>query len=309
MAEYDALSSIHVYSLSPYPKIDYTQIVNLTKTMSKDLKEDRLLTAQKYGVITNPNVRRRERKGRFPPAAATSTNAAKAAPSVPSGVKKEPTLPAKPTAAAKIKSEDSDSKTSTPTSSAGKKAVAPPLSRGGSGGIMQSFAKAASKPAKPKPAAKKEEDTAMALSDDGEADDADLPPSKKQTAEQADSLKKAKQDREAALRKMMEEDDEDDDDEEKEEETEEKDEEMDDAPEPDPEPVKEEKASEPTEVVASTGDGRRRGKRRVMQKKRILDDQGYMGTSLPLHELRPAMLILFVLSHHTRGRMGVILRR
>lgn len=65
-------------------------------------------------------------------------------------------------------------------------------------------------------------------------------------------------------------------------EDEQSDEEMEEAseaePEPEPEPEqkpKEEK--EPTEVISNSGDGRRRGKRRVMKKKRILDDQGYMG--------------------------------
>ena len=42
---------------------------------------------------------------------------------------------------------------------------------------------------------------------------------------------------------------------------------------PAPEPEKE----EPTEVVASSGDGRRRGKRKVMKARRFLDEEGNMG--------------------------------
>ncbi|EOO03850.1 putative dna polymerase subunit cdc27 protein [Phaeoacremonium minimum UCRPA7] len=82
---------------------------------------------------------------------------------------------------------------------------------------------------------------------------------------------KSRKEREEALRRMM-------DDEDEEEEPEEK------ADSPMEEPVEEppapepEKEAEPTEVVSSTGDGRRRGKRRIMRKKQILDDQGYLVT-------------------------------
>lgn len=168
---------------------------------------------------------------------------------------------------------------------------------------MQSFAKAASRPPKPKPVVKKEEDTAMALSDDGEADADDMPAPKK-TAAETESLRQAKRKREEDLRQMMEEDEEEDEDEEKEPEDAEMEEPE---PEPEPEPVKEEE-KEPEEVVSASANGRRRGKRRVMKKKRILDDQGYMGklitrNSPPKHGRSQRI------SHNPRGWMGVLFRR
>lgn len=45
---------------------------------------------------------------------------------------------------------------------------------------------------------------------------------------------------------------------------------------PAPEPEKE-KEAEPAEVISSTVNGRRRGRRRVTNKKTVMDDQGYLG--------------------------------
>jgi DNA polymerase delta subunit 3 len=174
---------------------------------------------------------------------------------------------------------------------------------------MQSFAKAAARPAKPKTAPKKEEDTAMALSDDGEADDSDIvaTSSKSKPVVDSEDIKRKRQEREDALRKMMEDDDEDEK-EESDRESEQADEEMEEAPEPEaePEPESKKEEKEPAEMISSTGDGRRRGKRRVMKKKRILDDQGYMGKSML--QLFWTMM-LTVKSYDSRARLGVLLRR
>ncbi|KAK0388762.1 hypothetical protein NLU13_5005 [Sarocladium strictum] len=272
--EYEKITSINVYSLAPHPQKDLSLLSDLSRSVAEyATKEDPIEAARKYGSITNPKVRRRDRSGK-PKLAAPSTSSKPVKTEAPSAktAKAEPTPAAKSTQATKIKQEaaESSSKDSTPTSSANKPS-APSLKRGSSGGIMQSFAKAANKP-KTAPKKKPEEDTAM--SDDGEADEADLPATKKKTKEEAESLRKAKKEREEQLKKMMEEDDE-----EEEDDDEKEDEEMEDAPEPEPEPAPvEEKKPEPAEVVASSGDGRRRGKRRVTKKKRILDDQGYMVT-------------------------------
>lgn len=177
---------------------------------------------------------------------------------------------------------------------------------------MQSFAKAASKPLKPKAAQREQEDTSMALSDDGEADEADIiQTKKKEEAADAEMTRKSRKEREAELRRMMEDDDEDENEEEEDKEDEEPvDEEMEEAPEPEPEPEPETKTEpkedkEPTEVVSSSGDGRRRGKRRVIQKKRILDDQGYMGKFPIFPEDVDVLTISF--SYHSRTRVGVVL--
>lgn len=274
-----------MYSLAPHPQRDLSLLADLTKSVAEyTLKEqDATASAKKYGTIINPHVRRRTRKG--------PTSAAPAAKSQPAPAKPKTEAPAaKPkvepkekesnpgSVASKVNKDGGDSsKESTPAP--GTKPT-PSLKRGASSGIMQSFAKAANMPKKP---AKKSEDTAMALSDDGEADDEDMPAPKRKEKDEDEDLRKSKKEREEELRQMMEED-EDDDDDEPEEKDDPADQEMEEAPEPEPEP-KEEVKDEPSEVVSSTEGGRKRGRRKVMQKKRILDDQGYMGKGLAFSQL------------------------
>lgn len=305
LAEYEQVTSFHVYSLAPFPQKDLALLADVAKSLSEYRKiEDAAKTLDTYGVIANPQARKKERKG--PPPVPVS--------SAPPAVKKEPpsTMP-KPSQADKVKQEtkETPSVDSTPSSSAGKKPPAT-LKRGASGGIMQSFAKAAAKPPKPKPEPKpKEEDTSMALSDDGEADDADLPAGK---AIDLEALKRTRKEREEQLMRMME-DPEDEVKEEAKKEDEQSDEEMEEASEPEPEPEPEqepepepkEEEKEPAEVISNSSNGRRRGKRRVMKKKRILDDQGYMGkvACLCLHQ----NLANSMRSYYSGGCMGVVLRR
>ncbi|KAH6952586.1 DNA polymerase subunit Cdc27 [Fusarium avenaceum] len=288
LAAYQKVTSIHVYSLAPHPQKDLTLLSDITTQLSEYSLEDITAASKKYGSIGNPNAQRRERKGRTQASAPAPPNPAKKDTSAPKStssttVKQE--APAskpetKQTKSIKQESSATSSKEGTPAPSGGKK-PAPSLKRGVSGGIMQSFAKAAARPAKPKAAPKKEEDTAMALSDDGEADDSDIVGTSSKSKPVVDSgdIKRKRQEREDALRKMMEDDDEDEK-EESDKESEQADEEMEEAPEPEaePEPESQKEEKEPAEMISSTGDGRRRGKRRVMKKKRILDDQGYMVT-------------------------------
>ncbi|KAJ6780473.1 hypothetical protein PWT90_01839 [Aphanocladium album] len=262
LSQYSKVTSIHIYSLAPNPQKDFVLLADVAKSISEyATNEDPAALSKKYGTIYNPHTRRRDRKKGIPapvPAPAAKKPEPSAKPSAASAPVKKETVPSAP-----VKQE-------TPASSSTKSAPAP---KKGGGGIMQSFAKAAAKPPKPKPVVKKEEDTTMALSDDGEAEDDDMPAPKK-TAAETETLRQAKRKREEDLRRMME----DDDEEEEEEEKEPEDAEMEEPePEPEPEPLKEEK-EEPKEVVSTSTDGRRRGKRRVMKKKRILDDQGYMVT-------------------------------
>ncbi|KAK7417053.1 CDC27 protein [Neonectria punicea] len=286
LAGYSQVSAIHVYSLAPHPQKDLSLLSDVLTQLSEYSKiEDASAAAKKYGTIANPQARRRDRKGRqaaalqpSKPVKQESAAPKPAAPAVAAKTRPDPFAPKPATETKPVKQEKPEppSKDATPSSSAGKKPPAP--KKGASRGIIQSFARAAALPPRPKPPPKKEEDTAMALSDDGEADDVDLP-AKKQVSD-PEAVKKARKEREEALRRMMDDDDEDEDEdaEASEKDDEPADEEMEEAPEPESEiePKKEDK--EPAEVVSSTGDGRRRGKRRVMKKKRILDDQGYMVT-------------------------------
>lgn len=237
--------------------------------------------------IVNSEVRRRERKGAPRPAP-------KAAPQPTSKTVPQPTAKAAPAgktakqeakpsifksapASSKAKEEPKSSQVSkdadTPASSAPAKKPPATLKRGGSSnsGIMQAFSKATSMPKKEKPVAASNpatpsgDDSSMhVMSDDGE-DDEDVPQPKARAAG-----RKTKKQREEELRLMMEEDEDDEDEPEK-------------APTPEEEPMEEEAPApepvkeEPAEVVTASEGGRRRGKRRVMRKKQIMDDQGYLG--------------------------------
>lgn len=238
-----------------------------------------------FGTISNHNMKKRTRHGK------------RSAPApVPAPVEKKPALvktaSTAPSSAepAKVKEEpkpavkkEGVAATETPASSAfsSKKTAAAPKK----GGIMSAFSKAASKP-KAKPGSNvstpKTENQSPALSDDGE-DDEDPMPAPKQAAD--GTARRSRQDREAELRRMMEEESEE---EEEPSEKEQEDEPMEEAPEPEPETKTEPEASqEPAEVVSSApGSGRRRGRRQVMKKKQVMDDQGYLGmlqtpTALP----------------------------
>ncbi len=189
------------------------------------------------------------------------------------------------------------------------------------GGIMQAFAKGASAakpkkkepapPAKPKP---EDEDTSMALSDDGgggDDDDMDVIPKAQQVASG-----QSRKERQEALRKMMEDDEEAEDEEAEDEEDEDKnaDDEREDTPMEDAAeapveavgpPVKNEGPSEV--VTTSAGDGRRRGRRRVMRKKTVEDENGYLGMrSLSL--LYAPELPANLARNRPGARVGVILR-
>lgn len=245
------------------------------------------------GPIRNPYVRRRDRRNAAPKVAAEAPEPAKTKPA-----------PVKLAPAEKVKEEPktdskASSKESTPTPSGAKKPVA---KRGASGGIMQSFAKAATMPKKankPTPAASAEETNIqdLALSDDGEDDSLAMP----EPEEETEAARKSRQDRQNALKRMMEESSED-------EEPEKEDTPMDDAEEEPPAPEPEAKEdTEPAEVVSSTGGGKRRGKRQVMKKKTVMDEQGYLGMSCVSHIMKSTFCLLNA-SYCPGKRLGVILR-
>ncbi|CAK7562582.1 MAG: CDC27 protein [Sporothrix epigloea] len=297
LSQYTTLSAIYIYSVSPQPMKD----LDLLAESVRQLHELRGANAQDedpktFGTIPNSHAQRRQRKGQGPNAGSTasvSTSATKPVLSDTPGPNsiwnkvnkasekvedKSATSSPKPSALTEP-TKPSSSVTSSATSSA---ANAPPsLKRSGSSGgrnIMQAFAKGASagKPKKtePTPPAKKAEygDIDMDLSDDGGDDGGDedvLPKAQEVTGG------KSRQQRQEELRKMMEDDDDEDD-----AETEmNKEDEREDSP---MEDVVEEKPPQNdglSEVITgSSGDGRRRGKRRIMRKKMIEDKDGYLVT-------------------------------
>ncbi|KAK2034547.1 hypothetical protein LX32DRAFT_634368 [Colletotrichum zoysiae] len=266
LATYEELSSFHIYSLARHPITELQMLADVTQQIKEQSTGDSASMAETYGIITNPNVRKRDRQGRPVSAAASAAPATKS-------VKKDHALSAAKLASPEpktepVKQETKASAKEAPSSNAAtkKQAQPPALKKSGSSGIMSSFAKATAK-ASAKPKEAPTPDIPAALSDDGEDDDEDIPAAKPS----ANPGRKSRKDREAELKQMMEESEEEDEPEKKEEEP--ADEPMEEAPDPEAQPE-----PEPAEVVSSAGDGRRRGKRRIMKKKQIMDDQGYLVT-------------------------------
>ncbi|KAK0745033.1 DNA polymerase subunit Cdc27 [Apiosordaria backusii] len=255
LAEFEEVKTIHVYSVASRPTKDMALLADVAHEVSSNDKKV-------LSNIVNPNVRTRERKGPGLKASIASTPAFKQQPKAASKVKEDP-KPAEETKPA-IKTE----KTEKTTSSAPAKKPAPAKSSG----IMAAFSKAASLPKKePKKSASPAvtETNTPALSDEDD-DEEEMPQPKPRAKPDFKTLKQ----REEGLRRMMEGDDEEE------------------APaseraespeEPEPEPMEvEEEAPDPVkeekEVVETTSNGRRRGKRRIMRKKQIMDEQGYLVT-------------------------------
>ncbi|KAI1266992.1 hypothetical protein F5Y18DRAFT_353886 [Xylariaceae sp. FL1019] len=271
LAQYTRVTSIHVYSLAVHPLKDLQLLADTTK-QAHELAAQNPDSNSELGRITNPNVRRRERRKGAP------TPAAVVKPEVKPAVKVE----AKPAPQAKAKEEPKEAAQATKkfgsTSAPSKKPAAPStLKRQSSSGIGQMFAKAAANPKKPKKAADstpasgvEDNQNAGAMSDDGEDD---TEPTKPVAKEEDGKTIQKRQDRQAELRRMMEESDN-----EEPEKEESADEPMEDDEPPPPETEPAAKPEEPAEVVSSATGGRRRGRRRVTKKKQIMDDKGYLVT-------------------------------
>ncbi|THV45253.1 hypothetical protein BGAL_0511g00070 [Botrytis galanthina] len=298
-SQFEHISSIHIYSLGPHPLKELQLLSDSTREIQTLAKsEDPLESYHKYGIITNPNVKRRTRKAP-PNAAATQAsvptrpataksklNEVQEAPKSSSSSKK-PEPKSQPSNAkdffgsnakekAKPKTQPDSTKVESSTAPSSKESTpAPPTNlKRESSSIFKAFEKTQPKKAKIEEIeSSTKDDTAMKdVSDDDEEDTWMPAPVNKETKSQDRSSRKATQER---LRKMME-----DDDEEEEEEEEEKA-----ATSPVLEtPAEElEKEKEPGETkeeepVATTSSGRRRGRRRVMKKRTVKDEDGYLVT-------------------------------
>ncbi|XPS99647.1 hypothetical protein M3J09_008819 [Ascochyta lentis] len=284
-AEFSEESSVHIYSLEPGPLENMNILASCNQEVHlKSADEDPLERWRVYGSIQNPYIKRRTAKYAPPAVAAAAKPADKPA--------MKPT--AKPPVAAQLRkdastsscrgsaSEDNASGRSTPqpagapatlkrsdsTKSAGTKNKT-------AGDIFKSFAKAK---AKPKDAAKSNESTPAPVQDElmqgmseDEGDDNDEP-EVQVDVEKMEAAKKARNERAEKLRKMMDDDDED----------------MPDAPAAEEKPEKQTEASQSQQVEPPRADepeptvtvenGRRRGRRRVMKKKTVKDEEGYLVT-------------------------------
>ena len=200
-ATYEAISSIHIYSLSPGKIPDLTTLTDLGRSLYADVfaKEDPLTHNKTYGVIQNPQVRRR--KGKRP-----------VIPSAPLP-KFRPVEDEKPASKGTMRSansnltkEESTSRPSSRDTTTAPASTPATLKRGGSS-ISNAFAKTKDK--KPSSLLKQEDDVKMTDEDDGEEDDAMfLDTGTKTTKKRTSDAKQERDSKAAKLRKMMDSDDE-----------------------------------------------------------------------------------------------------
>lgn len=286
-SSFERLSSIHVYSLESGPLHGLQTLSDATREiLSAYGQEDPMEYGPIYGTIHNSGVRRRK-GGRPQPQAivpAVQKTKASPAPEKPRTSTDESKPATQPSTSYKASqtstAKDFFSKAQNdkiPTPSASQKSVgsAPTLKRDSSS-IFKAFAKA-----KPKLMAEASDTSAASSTQASAAEDSPMkdvsdeeedyvpPLQASNSKENANRDRQAKMETEAALRKMMEDDDEQEitpiTPREEAEEVDEPEITIDKPAEPEPEPV--------TEVR----DGRRRGKRRVMKKRTLKDEEGYLG--------------------------------
>ncbi|KXG52688.1 Six-hairpin glycosidase [Penicillium griseofulvum] len=276
---FQSISTIHVYSLEPTALPDLNVLVDSNREIARTHgQEDPLECGKQWGMIQNRNVKRRTGARPPPPAAAPAVKAPAAKPSKPTI---ESTVPAKRPlqreASSKEEATKSDEPKSELSSAANSQASskpsgkAAPVKQKGSGNLFSSFAKAKPKAkvsAPAEPAAPSAED--VVLDDASEEEAEELFPDS--TDKAATATRENRKEREERLKKMMDDDDDDEAD----------DEEMPDADEEprEPTPVEQLPPSKPAELKeeVTVQGGRRRGKRQVMMKKTVKDEEGYLVT-------------------------------
>lgn len=279
-ATFEYITGTHVYSLSAGALSDLNLLQECNRKITAECaSEDPLETWKQYGTIRDPNCRRRTQKR--PPTVASAPSAKEPA------TKPEP-VPAleKQSTKASNESEPSSAK-ATPVpekdtdASKKKTATKPVTTKRQPSDIFKSFAKGANKKKaastessaapSPAPAPAAAEDESMGGMSDDDIDNA----AEDEEIQVDAGTGKSKKDREADLKAMMDAEDEPMEDAAEgasDEAIETPKEETIDAPE-------EAKVEEPKETM-TVENGRRRGKRRVMKKKTVKDDEGYLGESL-----------------------------
>ncbi|KAK6441034.1 hypothetical protein LTR95_002741 [Oleoguttula sp. CCFEE 5521] len=274
-ATFEHVAGIHVYSLESGSLSDIQVLSDCNRRIvSTYAAEDPLVAWKQYGTIQDPHVKRRTQGQRPPPPVAPPATK-------PAAISKPTATAGKPPALERQASRASDVSVSSakatpePSGTAAVKKAAgskPPVAKRQSSDIFKSFAKGGSKAKKetpdtsaaPSPAPAPVADEPMGGMSDDDADDA---------VEDADvevraGTGKLRKDRQAELEAMMDAEDEP----------------MDDTAESgtdsQTEPVTKAHA-EATEEPAETmivENGRRRGRRKVMKKKTVKDEEGYLVT-------------------------------
>lgn len=206
--QYETITSIHIYSLSPERIQDLVSLTDVGRGLFTDVfaKEDPLEHNKIYGVIQNPHVRRR--KGKRPVVPQGPAPKFQAVKEESKASRTSTGASTQPKPAAEAKSEEASRPSSRDSTSTNGPSKQPALKRGGSD-LFRAFAKQSQQ--KPKSAlTKQDSDTPMKDDDEGESEDEALflDTGKRTTKKRPSDAKKEREDKAAKLRKMMDSDDE-----------------------------------------------------------------------------------------------------
>ena len=313
--QYETITSIHIYSLSPGRIDDLVTLTDIGRGLFTEsfMKEDPLVKNKTFGVIHNPGVRRRKGKrpieptGPPPKFQPVKDEPKKSTSFFPTKAQTKQSAPApeRKTEMEETSASRPSSRDSTSTTGSGKQ---PTLKRDSSD-LFKAFAKQSQQ--KPKSNLSRDQgkddgDTKMAdistVQDEGESEDEalflDTGTRKPSTKKRPSDVKKERDDRAAKLRKMMESDDESDsasgtkDKAPVKKASKQKDADSEPAEDKDEVPWSEsdteQKPTKPADSnaapAASAGNEaasapkRRRGKRKVMKKRTTKDEDGYLVT-------------------------------
>ncbi|EXJ55889.1 hypothetical protein A1O7_08820 [Cladophialophora yegresii CBS 114405] len=224
--QYESITSIHIYSLSPTRIQDLFTLSDIGRNLFNE--EDPLQHNKAYGVIQNPNVRRRKgnRPAAIPPGPAAKFQPVKEEPkkTSASAIQSKPAPKSGPAAGAVgTKAEEPSrpsSRDSTSTTTSSKQPSKPPALKRDASDLFKAFAKQGNKKSTPTSTPKvARQDTTMKDvdmdDDEGESEDEALfldtntrKPASGSKKRHSDVVKKEKEDRAAKLRKLMDSDDE-----------------------------------------------------------------------------------------------------
>jgi DNA polymerase delta subunit 3 len=306
-ATFEKITGIHVYSLAARGLSDLNSLTECNRKIAVECaSEDPLVAWKQYGTIQNPNVKRRTQK-RSPPLPATLNTK-----EAPAKAKPAPALEKQATKASNEPEPTSAKATPVPeknTDATKKKTATKPVTlKREASSIFKSFAKGANKAKKPastessaapSPAPVPAEDESMGGMSDDDIDSAAVD----EEIEVDAGTGKSRKDREADLKAMM-----DADDEEMEDVADGASDNALDAPKDEEKEESQESTKEEPKETLTVENGRRRGRRRVMKKKTVKDDEGYLGESIQPHNYMYSASILTSRSDARRSSMGVLFR-
>lgn len=160
-ALFEDIYSLHVYSVEPTPLEDLHVLSEVVQDIAAfTAKEDPLEYGKKYGVIQNPNVKRRTRKGLPPVPSSTAVPKENAKPAKATETKAQPKHAedtSRPSSRGDEKATSQGSKAQTQTQDHSKTSTSrPPALKRDTSDIFKSFAKA-------KPKLKKEDTDTSAV--------------------------------------------------------------------------------------------------------------------------------------------------